>query len=173
MAATTVSADPAVRALQDRMDVTDVLYRYASTIDRFDAAGLRSVLADDVWAQYGNAEPVSGGDAVASWIGEATASVVWQHHLLSVYHVEVEGDLARALVYHTSHQVFDDAPDTAKLLVGRYHNELRRGGRPRVHVAAPDHDRGVATRSGAGDGRTRRGDPCRGRRRGVPARAPG
>jgi ketosteroid isomerase-like protein len=126
MAATTVSADPAVRALQDRMDVTDVLYRYASTIDRFDAAGLRSVLADDVWAQYGNAEPVSGGDAVAGWIGEATANVVWQHHLLSVYHVEVEGDLARALVYHTSHQVFDDAPDTAKLLVGRYHNELRR-----------------------------------------------
>jgi ketosteroid isomerase-like protein len=126
MAATTVSADPAVRALKDRMDVTDVLYRYASTIDRFDAAGLRSVLADDVWAQYGNAEPVSGGDAVAGWIGEATANVVWQHHLLSVYHVEVEGDLARALVYHTSHQVFDDAPDTAKLLVGRYHNELRR-----------------------------------------------
>jgi ketosteroid isomerase-like protein len=126
MAATTVSADPTVRALQDRMDITDVLYRYASTIDRFDAAGLRSVLADDVWAQYGNAEPVSGGDAVARWIGEATANVVWQHHLLSVYHVEVEGDLARALVYHTSHQVFDDAPDTAKLLVGRYHNELRR-----------------------------------------------
>jgi ketosteroid isomerase-like protein len=126
MAATTVSADPTVRALQDRMDITDVLYRYASTIDRFDAAGLRSVLADDVWAQYGNAEPVSGGDAVAGWIGEATANVVWQHHLLSVYQVEVEGDLARALVYHTSHQVFDDAPDTAKLLVGRYHNELRR-----------------------------------------------
>ncbi len=126
MTATTVSADTAIRALQDRMDVTDVLYRYASTIDRVDAAGLRSVLADDVWAQYGNAEPVSGGDAVASWIGEATANVVWQHHLLSVYHVEVEGDVARALIYHTSHQVFDDAPDTAKLLVGRYHNELRR-----------------------------------------------
>ena len=126
MAATTIGPDPAVRALQDRMDITDVLYRYASTIDRFDYAGLRSVLADDVWAQYGNAEPVSGGDAVASWIGEATANVVWQHHLLSVYHVEVEDDLARALVYHTSHQVFDDAPDAAKLLVGRYHNELRR-----------------------------------------------
>ena len=95
-----------------------MLYRYASTIDRFDAAGLRSVLADDLWAQYGNAEPVSGGDAVAGWIGEAIANVVWQHHLLSVYHVEVEGDRATALVYHTSHQVFEDAPDTAKLLVG-------------------------------------------------------
>ena len=126
MAATTLSADPAIRALQDRIDITDVLYRYASTIDRFDLAGLRSVLADDLWAQYGNADPVVGGDAVAAWIGEAIANVVWQHHLLSVYHVEVDGDRASALVYHTSHQVFEDDPDTAKLLVGRYHNELRR-----------------------------------------------
>ncbi|HEX2409947.1 MAG TPA: nuclear transport factor 2 family protein [Solirubrobacteraceae bacterium] len=125
MAAPTLSTD-AIRVLQDRLDISDVLYRYASTIDRFDHAGLRSVLADDLWAQYGNADPVVGGDAVAAWIGEAIATVVWQHHLLSVYHVDVEGDEARALVYHTSHQVFEDAPDTAKLLVGRYHNELRR-----------------------------------------------
>ena len=126
MATTTYNADAAIRALQDRTDITDVLYRYASTIDRFHLAGLRRVLADDVWAQYGNADPVVGGDAVARWIGEAIAPVVWQHHLLSVYHVEVEGDRASALVYHTSHQVFEDDPDTAKLLVGRYHNELRR-----------------------------------------------
>ena len=126
MAATTFGADVAFRALQDRSDITDVLYRYASTIDRFDHAGLRRVLADDVWAQYGNADPVSGADALASWIAEAIATVVWQHHLLSVYHVEVDGDQAAALVYHTSHQVFEDAPDTAKLIVGRYHCELRR-----------------------------------------------
>jgi hypothetical protein len=126
MAATTFIADPAIRALQDRADITDVLYRYASTIDRFDSAGLRGVLADDMWAQYGNAEPVSGGDAVASWIGEAIANVVWQHHLLSVYHVDVDGDHASALVYHTSYQVFEDDQETAKLLFGRYHNELRR-----------------------------------------------
>jgi hypothetical protein len=116
----------AVRALQDRMDITEVLYRYAATIDAFDYAGLRTVLADDVWARYGNADPVVGGDAVVSWIGEYTATVVWQHHLLSVYRVDVDGDDAKALVYHTSYQVFEDSPDTAKLLVGRYHVELRR-----------------------------------------------
>jgi ketosteroid isomerase-like protein len=126
MATPTISADPSIRVLQDRADITDVLYRYASTIDRFDLEGLRGTLADDLWAQYGNAEPVSGGDAVAAWIGEAIANVVWQHHLLSVYHVDVDGDRASALVYHTSHQAFEDSPDTPKLLVGRYHNELRR-----------------------------------------------
>jgi hypothetical protein len=118
--------DPTVRAIKDRMDITDVLYRYASTIDRFDHEGLRRTLADDLWAQYGNAEPVIGGDAVAGWIAQSIATVIWQHHLLSVYHVDVDGDHARALVYHTSHQVFTDDPKTAKVLVGRYHNELRR-----------------------------------------------
>src|SRR4051794_17027529 len=126
MAATTQPTGSALQALQDRLDVTDVLYRYASTIDRFDVAGLRGVLADDLWAQYGNAEPVQGGDAVAAWVEGMTADVVWQHHLLSVYHVEIDGDRASALVYHTSHQVFAAEPDQAKVLVGRYRNELRR-----------------------------------------------
>jgi hypothetical protein len=41
--------------------------------------------------------------------------------------VAIDGDRAKALVYHTSHQVFAEDPDAAKLLVGRYHTELRRG----------------------------------------------
>ena len=120
------AADLALRAIQDRLDVTDVLYRYASTIDRFDWDGLRSTLADDLVGQYGNADPVVGGDAVAAWIAEFCDDVVWQHHFLSVYHVEVDGDHATALVYHTSHQLFGAEPDSPKVLVGRYHNELRR-----------------------------------------------
>ncbi len=123
---TSISADPALRAIQDRIDITDTLYRYASTIDKFDVGGLRGTLADDLFAQYGNADPVLGGDAVAAWISEMIQPVVWQHHLLTVYHVEVDGDDAKALVYHTSHQVFEDEPESAKVLVGRYHNELRR-----------------------------------------------
>jgi hypothetical protein len=125
-ALTAETTDAALRSLQDRADITDVLYRYALTIDKFDLEGLRATLSDDLWAQYGNADPVIGGDAVAAWIAEAIATVIWQHHLLSVYHVEVDGDHATALVYHTSHQVFEEEPESAKVLVGRYHNELRR-----------------------------------------------
>ena len=62
-------------------------------------------------AQYGNLEPVSGGDALAEWIGGATAAITWQHHLLSVYHVDVDGDTASALSYLTSYQVFDARPE--------------------------------------------------------------
>ena len=120
------TTEPATGTLLDRIEITDTIYRYASCIDRRDIAGVRAVLADDIWAQYGNAEPVSGGDALANWIDEATRDCIWQHHLLSVYHVDVEGDSAKALVYHTSHQLFSSDPETVHVLVARYHDELRR-----------------------------------------------
>jgi hypothetical protein len=115
-----------LRALQDRFDITDVLCRYCSAIDSFDIEGIRSCLADDIWAQYGNNEPVTGGDAVAAWIGGATEAIAWQHHLASVYHVKVDGDAASALSYQTSYQVFKADPNVAKTLVVRYHDELKR-----------------------------------------------
>jgi len=115
-----------VQALQDRLDVADVLYKYAYAIDSFDKDGVRSTLADDIHAEYGNLDPVDGGDALTDWIWGATSSITWQHHLLSVYRVTVDGDDATGLSYLTSHQVFDGDPDTAKILVGRYHDDLRR-----------------------------------------------
>jgi ketosteroid isomerase-like protein len=115
-----------LQALQDRLDITDVLYKYASAIDSFDSEGVRSTLADDIEARYGNLDPVSGGDALAEWIAGATSTIVWQHHMLTVYHVNVDGDTATALSYLTSYQVFDAQPDVAKTLVARYHDELRR-----------------------------------------------
>ena len=117
---------PDLQALVDRLAITDVLYRYASTIDAFDFAGTRAVLHDDLWAKYGNADPVVGGQVVADWIAGYCETCAWQHHLLSVYHVEVDGDRAKALVYHTSYQGFESDPETAHVLVARYHDELIR-----------------------------------------------
>lgn len=122
---TTVDA-ASLRALQDRTEIADVLYRYSSAVDSFDKAGLRSVLADDIWAQYGNGDPVEGGDKLADWIAGATATVIWQHHLLNVYHVNIDGDQAKTLSYLTSYQVFKENPDAAIILVARYHDELKR-----------------------------------------------
>ena len=123
---TTDTTAPSVQALQDRFDVTDVLFRYSTGVDSFDTAAVRSVLADEIWAQYGNSEPVTDPDALAAWIDEATATCIWQHHQLSPYRVEIDGDHAKALSYLTSYQVFREQPDAAVLLVARYHDELKR-----------------------------------------------
>jgi hypothetical protein len=50
----------------------------------------------------------------------------WQHHFLNVVRADVTGDHGKLIVYHTSHQVFDSAPDTVNVIVARYHNEVRR-----------------------------------------------
>jgi ketosteroid isomerase-like protein len=115
-----------LQALQDRTDIADVLYRYSSAVDSLDTDGVRSTLADDIWAKYGNGDPVEGGDKLAEWIAGATATIIWQHHLLNVYHVDIDGDRAKTVSYLTSYQVFEEKPKTAVILVARYHDELKR-----------------------------------------------
>jgi hypothetical protein len=118
--------DKRLEEMLDRADVTDTLYRYCSTIDRRDMAGVRDTLADDVRAKYGNADWIEGGDVLVGWIDQATQATLWQHHMLSVYHVDVDGDVATALTYHTSHQMYADAPDVAAVIIARYHDRLVR-----------------------------------------------
>lgn len=124
-ASTILELDPSA-AMRERMAVTDVLYRYASTIDRRDLVGLRATLHDDIEAKYGNGDWIHGGDTLLAWIDTATEGTVWQHHMLNVYHVDIDGDRASALIYHTSHQVFTHDPETVCVLVARYHNEVTR-----------------------------------------------
>ena len=118
----------AVQELLDRQRIQDTLYRYASTIDDKDYAGLREVLADDVVGTYGDFPAIHGADALIEWIDGMTKDKAWQHHKLTVYHVDIDGDEARALTYHTSHQTTVDDPDTVLVIVGRYRDVLRRVG---------------------------------------------
>jgi hypothetical protein len=120
------AADARLQVLLDRTDATDTLYRYCSTIDRRDMAGLRETLADDIHARYGNADWVDGADALVAWIDSATVDTIWQHHLISVYSMDVDGDEATSLSYHTSHQMFTSDPDVTQVIIARYHDKLRR-----------------------------------------------
>ena len=118
--------EKALQAVIDRAEVVDVLLRYASSIDYKDYPALRSTLADDVVAQYGPADPIEGGDTLVAWIEEMGEDRLWQHHLLNVYHVDVDGDEARALVYHTSHSAAQNEPDDVLVIIARYKDKLRR-----------------------------------------------
>lgn len=118
--------DPRLERLLDRQDIEDVLYRYASTIDQKDYEGLRSVFTDDVVAQYAGAPEIEGADVLVKWIAEMSVEQGFQHHLVNVVQVDVDGDEARTLTYHTSHQVRPSDPDTVYVIVGRYRDVVRR-----------------------------------------------
>jgi ketosteroid isomerase-like protein len=120
--------DSALQELLDRQKIADTIYRYASTNDFKDYAALRDTFVDDAVAQYHTAPPIEGADAIVKWIEEMCVDKSWQHHLLNVYHIDIDGDEARTLVYHTSHQTTYDEPDKVLVIVARYTHVLRRVG---------------------------------------------
>jgi 3-phenylpropionate/cinnamic acid dioxygenase small subunit len=122
----TTARDPELQSLLDRTAVSDVLYRYASTIDVKDFSRLRTTFADDARGRYGDRPWIEGADDIVAWIAEQGATRAWQHHLVNVYHVDVDGDRAHALTYHTSYQTSLGEPDVANVIVARYHDDLVR-----------------------------------------------
>ena len=113
--------------LVDRLDIQDTLTRYATTIDAGDFGGLRTCFTDDARARYGaESEWLEGGDAIIAWIKDATADLDWQHHLVSVYGVDIEGDQASVLMYLLSHQTVIGVPHETRMMTSKYRNQLRR-----------------------------------------------
>ena len=118
--------EASLQQLVDRQAVEDTLYRYASTVDRQDWEALRGVFAPDVVGLFGDNPPVHGADALVDWIISVAGTRDWQHHLLNVYHVDIDGDEASAVTYHTSHQTQLDEPGSVYVIVARYYDTLRR-----------------------------------------------
>ena len=123
-----MSDDRALERLIERQAIEEVLYRYASTIDQKDYPALRATFADDAVGQYGDAPEMHGADVIVKWIEEMCVDKAFQHHLINVYHVDLDLDAgeARTLTYHTSHQITHDDPDTVLLIVGRYRDVVKR-----------------------------------------------
>jgi ferredoxin len=118
-----------LRRLVDRQQISEVLYRYASSVDYKDFATLRSLFTDDAHGVYKTVADLTGADEIVKWIDGMTADKSWQHHKLTVYHIDFTGpDEASTLTYHTSHQTGADDDSMVTLIVARYRDRLRRVG---------------------------------------------
>jgi hypothetical protein len=120
--------DPALQGLIDRQVITGTLFRLASTIDRKDYVGLRDLFSESAQARSGKRHWLVGADKIVDWVAQHGRDQARQHHPLSVYHVDIDGDVASALTCHTSHQTTVDDPDMEKEIVARYHDPLQRMG---------------------------------------------
>ena len=120
--------DAQLQALVDRLRIAETLSRYASSIDGKDFVTLRTVFTDDATARYGDRDWMTGADKIVAWIAGYAEQQAWQHHHVTVYHVDLDGDTARTLTYHTCHQAPLDDPQRATVMMGQYRDELRREG---------------------------------------------
>lgn len=84
---------------EDRTDITDVLVRYATGIDRRDWPLFRTVFTDDCVLDYGEIGKWNGVDAVTEFMDQVHAMAGHTMHRLSNHAITVDGDTATARTY--------------------------------------------------------------------------
>src|SRR5215813_16248 len=111
----------AVELLIERKAIEDVFYRYVSSIDVKDYAGMRATLAEDAVMHYPDAPAVHGADAIVKFVEEKGLDKSFRHRLVNVYQVDIdlERNEAQVLSYQLAHLIGDNHPDTVMSVVAR------------------------------------------------------
>jgi 3-phenylpropionate/cinnamic acid dioxygenase small subunit len=84
---------------EDRQDISDVLVRYATGIDRRDWPLFRTVFTDDCELDYGEVGSWKGVDAVTEFMQQAHAMAGHTMHRLTNQVITVNGDSAQTRTY--------------------------------------------------------------------------
>lgn len=80
-------------------DVTDLLIRYATGIDRCNWKLLRSCFTDDCEADYGDVGQWSGGDAITEWMRNTHEPLGYTLHRITNVALGADGDAVTARSY--------------------------------------------------------------------------
>jgi 3-phenylpropionate/cinnamic acid dioxygenase small subunit len=113
--------------MTDRDDITDVLIRYATGIDRRDWPLFRTVFTDDCVLDYGEIGTWTGVDAVTQFMEQAHAMAGHTMHRLTNHAITVDGDTATARTYVDGLIMSSDNTSGVNA-VGFYDDELVRTG---------------------------------------------
>jgi hypothetical protein len=106
-----MSANHRLEAVADRLELAELLHRYAWAIDSGDFGLLAQVFTEDAEADFSSvgeyiegAATTRGRDAIIAWLRAALEPFPEVLHFMSNQLAEVEGDRARTLTYmHVLH----------------------------------------------------------------------
>ena len=92
-----------MQEMSDKIEITELLTRYASSVDTRDWERLKSVFTPEAELDYSSVQgPVASRDEVVAWLGSGLDTVPWTQHLISNVEIELDGDRAkvRAMFYN-------------------------------------------------------------------------
>ena len=118
-----------LQELSDRIEIVDLLHRYATGLDTRDWELLASVFTADGVADYSSLElgVNDGPDAIVDLCRGALSGLDATQHTISNETIEVDGDRARARCYFQAQHVFRGAPGGDNFIVaGIYEDDLVR-----------------------------------------------
>jgi len=115
-----------LQAVADKLEIHELLARYARAVDTKDWVLYRSVFTPDATIDYSSAGAVAGKrDEVAAWLEAGFVHIPMTQHFISNVEVELDGDRAkvRAMFYNPM-----QLPGMTELSYcgGRYHHDLIR-----------------------------------------------
>jgi 3-phenylpropionate/cinnamic acid dioxygenase small subunit len=109
--------------IADRLEIVDLLNRYAVAIDDKDWEALSEVFCDDCTADYGQFGTFNGVDAVVAWMAPTHADLTTQHAMANMV-IAIDQDTATARSYVHVFLRPDQSPSFR--VGGAYRDELRR-----------------------------------------------
>jgi 3-phenylpropionate/cinnamic acid dioxygenase small subunit len=115
-----------VQALSDKIEIHELLARYARGVDTKDWPLWKAVFTPDAFLDYSSAGAAVGSrDEVAAWLEQGLSNVAMTQHYITNVEIDLDGDRAkvRAMFYNPMH-----LPGMADLSYcgGYYHHELVR-----------------------------------------------
>ncbi|MCD2114646.1 nuclear transport factor 2 family protein [Rhodococcus rhodochrous] len=111
----------------DDLEIRRAITDYATLVDAQDWTRLAAIFDDDVVVEYHNGRTtVKGAKAVADYVQANTSHVAWQHHMVSPYGIDIDGDSATALAYLVSHQQVRGDDTEFLMMAADYTLELAR-----------------------------------------------
>lgn len=110
----------------DKLEIHELLARYARGVDSKDWDLYRSVFTEDAHIDYSSAGAAAGSrDEVAAWLEAGFAHIPWSQHYITNIEIEVNGDEAevRAMFYNPMQLPGVDGPSFCG---GFYHHQMVR-----------------------------------------------
>jgi 3-phenylpropionate/cinnamic acid dioxygenase small subunit len=115
-----------VQQLQDKLEIHELLARYARGVDTKDWALWRDVFTPDAILDYSSAGiPVGSREEIATFFEQGLSVVPMTQHFISNIEVELDGDRAKArAMFYNPMQL--PGMDEQSYCGGYYHHELVR-----------------------------------------------
>jgi hypothetical protein len=115
-----------LQALQDRLEIYELLARYARGVDDNDWDLYRSVFTDDAVIDYSAAGLAAGPrDEVAAELEKRFAAIPWAQHIVTNIEVTLDGDRAAVLAMFWNPMQLPGLADPSEC-GGYYHHDLVR-----------------------------------------------
>jgi len=110
-----------VRYLLDRAAISDLLFRYASSLDTRDWERLATCFTPEATSDYGEGARHGSREHLIRWVRRALSGFDVTHHMSANHEIAIEGDTARSRSYlNVVHTLRADGGPQTITLRGHY-----------------------------------------------------